>query len=1144
MTYRIIRIVLGLLCVVVLALTVWIGLEGAWLALVVLLPGIVAYGWSATRAVENTKSNKQNDKVPIHKRDRASWRRRLIVRIAPDVFLPEDIPWSTAEKKIYRHYIKGLDRLKEIRLVGVSGSQPIHRVYIHVRLCNARSQRDSEIKELNLYQAIEAATGPILIVGEPGAGKSVLAQHLVNRALSPTDARLDPGLRPIGGRPAGDWIPLFVDLRRHNFRSEVKIPDRFDTWLAEQVFFGQAALDPDGAYRLNLLRKILENGRALIILDGLEMTFGEEETKVTFVVEALTDFAQRYCNSTVNSVDIVQTNLLIATARSGEADRFQDWDRFELLPLTITYQTRYTFLQNLWGDDARAAEIAQALGSHPRLNMMAGNPLLLSMFALLLQNGTASERLKRPFNRTLLYQDFVRKLWDHYHVYSDDTAVAPQLGFGNPGRAAERSSVLEFDKAKQILGTLAYNMHEQRKLAVERSKVDECARSVLGENFECFEPYWELVNRTQFLYPIDPLILERKRARWCEQLGLNLFQEVSRDPQYGLHAFLHFALQEFFVYQYLNSISSSLAIDSIYNHRMNDPWWQEVLATYVVNQPAAPEHIRQHLLRQYGKQGEFEQFALYKLLLATFKGDEIHQFCADRELFKPFVNGTSANGTSLQDARANGPLTTLRQALVAGFDEEELKTLCFDLGVKYSDLSASGRANKARELVDYLDRQDRISELIEKLEERRPELGWRNTVEWLLIEYCQQHNLLRDLLREVRLAHPQQFAQHQVYTVHLRTLFLSLRILGEYTIGFEQSLHPDTPDGQSYETTRAEIVAKILDRIETTDRAAWRKIPRADVGELLNEEEWRRVEEYSSPNQPAEIRATAALVCGKLGGEQAIELLLRCLDDSNDDGEVIQALKTLVHPATDRLTAIIRAPRSPRQRERAIEIIATSDSVQILESMLMLVEETREPSVRDQLTKAIVEIAYDPRTGAIHPRLFGYLRQPRGSAFAYQFVTEMLVEAGDRVIESLLARLCDPNQRYLHPAVVGILSRMGMAFARDSRQISVPFRAALDTLIRSNNSTEVEFALRILAGSDPDWGLNMFADLCSVPSFVNFPSLIASLENLSPMPDAERLSDFCLSALEYLSRPEHQRSRQLAQRALERLQGPVRLGQC
>lgn len=55
------------------------------------------------------------------------------------------------------------------------------------------------------------------------------------------------------------------------------------------------------------------------------------------------------------------------------------------------------------------------------------------------------------------------------------------------------------------------------------------------------------------------------------------------------------------------------------------------------------------------------------------------------------------------------------------FDDEELRTLCFILGVPYGDLPARGRKAKARELIKYFERRDRLNELLEILSQERPE---------------------------------------------------------------------------------------------------------------------------------------------------------------------------------------------------------------------------------------------------------------------------------------------------------------------------------------------------------------------------------------------------------------------------------------
>jgi predicted Zn-dependent protease len=66
-------------------------------------------------------------------------------------------------------------------------------------------------------------------------------------------------------------------------------------------------------------------------------------------------------------------------------------------------------------------------------------------------------------------------------------------------------------------------------------------------------------------------------------------------------------------------------------------------------------------------------------------------------------------------------LTALReQLLVRCNTEEELKTLCADLGVNYDDLPAQGREAKAREFVAWLDRHHRTADLQAILARPRP----------------------------------------------------------------------------------------------------------------------------------------------------------------------------------------------------------------------------------------------------------------------------------------------------------------------------------------------------------------------------------------------------------------------------------------
>jgi len=65
-------------------------------------------------------------------------------------------------------------------------------------------------------------------------------------------------------------------------------------------------------------------------------------------------------------------------------------------------------------------------------------------------------------------------------------------------------------------------------------------------------------------------------------------------------------------------------------------------------------------------------------------------------------------------------LVRLRQELEKRFNDEDLRTFCQNLGVEYDDLPGQGRASKARELVAFMDRHERLNELEKALTEYEP----------------------------------------------------------------------------------------------------------------------------------------------------------------------------------------------------------------------------------------------------------------------------------------------------------------------------------------------------------------------------------------------------------------------------------------
>jgi len=68
----------------------------------------------------------------------------------------------------------------------------------------------------------------------------------------------------------------------------------------------------------------------------------------------------------------------------------------------------------------------------------------------------------------------------------------------------------------------------------------------------------------------------------------------------------------------------------------------------------------------------------------------------------------------------------MRHVLSRFFNEEELRTLCFDLGLDYDELPGDGKTAKARELAAYFERRSEEHLLVAACYQRRPNAYWDN----------------------------------------------------------------------------------------------------------------------------------------------------------------------------------------------------------------------------------------------------------------------------------------------------------------------------------------------------------------------------------------------------------------------------------
>ena len=69
-------------------------------------------------------------------------------------------------------------------------------------------------------------------------------------------------------------------------------------------------------------------------------------------------------------------------------------------------------------------------------------------------------------------------------------------------------------------------------------------------------------------------------------------------------------------------------------------------------------------------------------------------------------------------------LLIIREQLVKYFNSSELRELCFQLNVDYEIINGENKIDKSRELLTYLQRRNRLVELVEYCNKRRPNVKW------------------------------------------------------------------------------------------------------------------------------------------------------------------------------------------------------------------------------------------------------------------------------------------------------------------------------------------------------------------------------------------------------------------------------------
>jgi formylglycine-generating enzyme required for sulfatase activity len=317
------------------------------------------------------------------------------------------------------------------------------------------AERDEDVRPLSALEAT-VLHGTLVLVGDPGSGKSTFVHHL-------THALARRHWEKLPQWPERETLPIPVVLRDYarwlaarDPRPEAAAEDLLWEFVAHDLKQRRLAFAP------GLLERALDDGRALVLLDGLDEVPPDDEGLLELVRESVRNSIKRYGKS---------RHLVTCRVLSYREPRWQlpkaDYPAFELAPFTEEDIDRfigawYEEVGEKWrlpmGDAERLAAKLREAVRRPDLWRLAPNPLLLTVMALV-----HTHRKELPEKRALLYGDAVDILLLHWEQHKDSDAPLIEDLLGEVDR--DRNDL------RGVLERLAFEAHGEGS-AKEGASVD------------------------------------------------------------------------------------------------------------------------------------------------------------------------------------------------------------------------------------------------------------------------------------------------------------------------------------------------------------------------------------------------------------------------------------------------------------------------------------------------------------------------------------------------------------------------------------------------------------------------------------------------------------------------------------------------
>lgn len=345
---------------------------------------------------------------------------------------------------------------------------------------------------------VAAAAKRLYVLGKPGAGKSTFLRKLV---LEACDGKIDR-------------TPIFVGLRAWT-DSGLPLMEYMQREFSICAF-------PDAE---KFLRRLLENGKALVLFDGLDEVNKENEGRGR-AISVLADFSRQY----------VECNIVVTCRVAATDYSFAQFRYVEIADFTAHQKLEFA---KKWYEDHPKNQAAFLKGwnspDSDRFRDLARTPLLLALLCL-----AFDETLQFPTRRVELYQEAFNALlrrWDSSRGISRDSLYKH----------------LSHIRREQLLSRLAARMFFKGVFLIPQfTLVNHIREHLLEFPQDVRAEAW------------DPEVIVQSIA---EQHGL-LVERLA-----GTYAFSHLTFQEYLTAKHIvENIHDHAILNEIAMHVCDDQW--------------------------------------------------------------------------------------------------------------------------------------------------------------------------------------------------------------------------------------------------------------------------------------------------------------------------------------------------------------------------------------------------------------------------------------------------------------------------------------------------------------------------------------------------------------------------------------------